>query len=118
MNLNIMTNGIVKRYSTVTESATDASGVIAFPGGRLSVLTDRLFRVERGETTDLPTQSIWYRNVSKPEFTSSDDGKKLIVKTAKLTFEYDYLKDKAAVVFPDGKRISKFERTLPGTCRT
>lgn len=118
MNLNIMTNVIVKRYSTVTESATDASGVIAFPGGRLSVLTDRLFRVERGETTDLPTQSIWYRNVSKPEFTSSDDGKKLIVKTDKLTFEYDYLKDKAAVVFPDGKRISKFGRTLPGTCRT
>lgn len=118
MNLNIMTKGIVKRYSTVTESATDVSGVIAFPGGRLSVLTDRLFRVERGETTDLPTQSIWYRNVSKPEFTSSDDGKKLIVKTAKLTFEYDYLKDKAAVVFPDWKRISKFGRTLPGTCRT
>lgn len=118
MNLNIMTNVIVKRYSTVTESATDASGVIAFPGGRLSVLTDRLFRVERGETTDLPTQSIWYRNVSKPEFTSSDDGKKLIVKTDKLTFEYDYLKDKAAVVFPDRKRISKFGRTLPGTCRT
>lgn len=118
MNLNIMTKGIVKRYSTVTESATDASGVIAFPGGRLSVLTDRLFRVERGETTDLPTQSIWYRNVSKPEFTSSDDGKKLIVKTDKLTFEYDYLKDKAAVVFLDGKRVSKFGRTLPGTCRT
>lgn len=118
LNLNIMTNGIVKRYSTVTESATDASGVIAFPGGRLSVLTDRLFRVERGETTDLPTQSIWYRNVSKPEFTSSDDGKKLIVKTDKLTFEYDYLKDKAAVVFPGGKQVSKFGRTLPGTCRT
>lgn len=118
MNLNIMTKGIIKRYSTVTESATDASGVIAFPGGRLSVLTDRLFRVERGETTDLPTQSIWYRNVSKPEFTSSDDGKKLIVKTDKLTFEYDYLKDKAAVVFPDGKRVSKFGRTLQGTCRT
>lgn len=118
LNLNIMTKEIAKRYSTVTESATDASGVIAFPGGRLSVLTDRLFRVERGETTDLPTQSIWYRNVSKPEFTSSDDGKKLIVKTAKLTFEYDYLKDKAAVVFLDGKRVSKFGRTLPGTCRT
>ena len=116
--MNIMTKGIVKRYSTVTESATDASGVIAFPGGRLSVLTDRLFRVERGETTDLPTQSIWYRNVSKPEFTSSDDGKKLIVKTDKLTFEYDYLRDKAAVVFPDGKRVSKFGRTLQGTCRT
>ena len=38
----------MKRFSVVTESATDEKNVINVPGGRISVLTNRLFRVERG----------------------------------------------------------------------
>ena len=108
----------MKRYSLITDSKTDNDHVITFPGGRISVLTDRLFRVERGETADLPTQVIWYRNFAKPDFIFEDGGRRLTVKTDKVTFVYDCVSDKAAFIFPDGRTVRKFGKTLPGTCRT
>ena len=108
----------MKRFSVVTESATDEKNIINVPGGRISVLTNRLFRVERGEPNSLPTQSVWYRNFDNPEFSASDDGKKAVIKTDAVTFVYDYSSDKASVTFKDGKKVTRFGRTLPGTCRT
>lgn len=108
----------MKRFSVVTESATDEKNIINVPGGRISVLTNRLFRVERGEPHSLPTQSVWYRNFDNPEFSASDDGKKAVIKTDAVTFVYDYSSDKASVTFKDGKKVTRFGRTLPGTCRT
>ncbi len=74
--------------------------VVTFGKYRVTVLADRLFRIEKdenGQYTDEATQSIWFRNMPKQKFSLRREGDILKIKTEKATlvlaedFENSYM---------------------------
>ena len=74
--------------------------VVTFGKYRVTVLADRLFRIEKdenGQYTDEATQSIWFRNMPKQKFSVRREGDILKIKTEKATlvlaedFENSYM---------------------------
>ena len=62
---------------------------------RITILTERLVRLEYNESgyfENSPTELVWYRNLPKPVFSSSD--KNGILKISTKYFELSYKKDK------------------------
>jgi len=100
--------------------AACAKNIILDTPYRVTVLTDRLFRVERDCYTDEATQAIWYRDFPAVDYTWESDETELRVKTKALTL---YLRKSSfpdsRVVFDDG-RVSKLDNqeNLLGTCST
>lgn len=71
---------------------------------RVTVLTDRLFRVETDEWSDEATQAIWYRDFPKVDFTWEAEGEILRIKTKRLTLELNKRCFAESVIrFTDGK---------------
>ena len=63
---------------------------------RITVLTERLVRIEyndNGMFEDYPTEYIWYRNFSKPNFEVEENESKLKITTKYFTL--NYLKNKS-----------------------
>lgn len=86
---------------------------------RVTVLKDRLIRIEKGDFTDLPSQSVWYRNSEKQNFKTESKGKELKVITDKVTFVINTSNGKFLYCIIDGKKI-KYDPDLniKGTTRT
>lgn len=98
----------------------NSENIIAYGGYRVTVLTDRLFRVERGSFTDEATQSIWYRDFPKVDYSWREEKGILIVKTAALVLSVDLHNfAESTVQFADGT-IAKLDNSenLLGTCST
>ena len=92
-------------FSWKSDSKTPAEFTIIKNRVRLSLITDRLLRVEidkKGNYTDEPTQSIICRNFAKPEYKIVPDGDVLIIITPKTIFKYDTKKEE----------MSKFEKLM------
>ena len=106
-----------------TDSKTPAEFTIIKDKVRLSVITDRLLRVEidkKGSFTDEPTQSIICRNFATPQFKVVEDGDILIIITAKTIFKYDIKNQKMlGISVRGGKNLTEFKSgNLKGTYRT
>lgn len=74
---------------------------------RITILTERLVRIEyndNGIFEDNPTECIWYRNFSKPNFTVEDNNK--ILKITTKYFTLNYIKNKSF-------KSSKFSSNKP-----
>ncbi len=88
---------------------------------RLSVLSDRILRVERsadGVFTDAPTQMVVNRNFAKPQFNVSESGGKIVVVTKCVEFRVDKRTLGVECVL-DGRTAKPSARTnLGGTART
>lgn len=87
---------------------------------RLSVLSERILRVERSEGAfcDAPTQTVFHRDFAKPQFEVTENDNKVVVTTKSAVFEVDKrtLKVRCAI---DGRTVSPSPRTnLGGTART
>jgi alpha-glucosidase (family GH31 glycosyl hydrolase) len=89
-------------YVPKIDASPNAENVVEGEGYRLTVLTDRLFRVEvdKGGFLDLPSQSVWKRNLGKVEFeVGRSEGKvEITTKRAKLVFFEGTKKYKAYVL--------------------
>lgn len=87
---------------------------------RITVLTDRLFRVECNGCTDEATQAIWYRDFPPADFTWASTGNELEIKTRALTLIIDKTSfSNSVVVFANGSRTKLDNReNLLGTCST
>lgn len=100
----------------------DKDNVILSDNYRITVLTDRLVRVERsktGEFCDEATQTVFFRNLPKVEFKTEKTGKKLVVVTNRCRFVFNAGNGKALKVVLDGKVLPLKDReNLGGTCRT
>lgn len=107
------------RFYLKTDSATKPDFIFKYDGGRISVLTDCAVRWETGAVTDLPSQRIWYRNISEPGFELERTTDKVRIKTSRALFEFDLKRNRAAVT-PNGfKCVTSFSHSaLPGTRRT
>ncbi|MBQ7652849.1 MAG: DUF5110 domain-containing protein [Clostridia bacterium] len=105
------------RYLLDVKSKTNAAQIVTFGKIRVSVITPRLIRVEKGIFRDEPTQKVWYRDFCKTEYTVDKRNGKLIVKTNEVSFEIS-AEGKVVVILGD-KRISNFKKgNLKGTART
>lgn len=98
----------------------NSGNIITHRSCRVTVLTDRLFRVERDSFTDEATQAIWYRDFPKVDFSWSGKDGVLIVRTAALTLSinlHDFAE--STIVFADGSgaKLDNSENLL-GTCST
>ena len=87
---------------------------------RISLLTSRLLRVEKGSVTDFATQTVWNRDLGKVEWEFEDRGDTCTVRTGDASFTMD--KKRGAVIsvaFPDGSTVTDFKKgNLLGTART
>ena len=58
---------------------------------RITILTERLVRLEYSENgvfEDRPTELVWYRNLTKPEFTVKNESQVLEIETKYFTLTY------------------------------
>ena len=105
----------MKRFEVPVAPACQ-DNVINWGDLRVSVLTDRLVRVETGAKTDLPTQKIWYRDLGPVTFTYDKAGDKMVVKTERIQLTVS-AKGKLGKVLLDGKEVTA-KGNLKGTART
>ncbi len=93
--------------------------VLIYSNTRISVLLDGVIRIEHGAFCDEPTQSFYKRNHGKVEFTKSENGNKVIIKTATAEFCVNISTGKPVWAKCDGL-FSKCDnkKNLKGTART
>ena len=87
---------------------------------RISLLTSRLLRTEKGSFTDLPTQTIQNRDFDNPKYTIIEDKNRINVQTDDVLFSVS-LSDGSVTYahLKDGKCVRNFgANVLPGTART
>lgn len=87
---------------------------------RISLITPRLLRTEKGSFTDLPTQTVQSRDFGEVDYKIDEEGKYLNITTDKVTFRVDTRNGRVVCVILDGKKaVTEFEKgKLPGTYRT
>ena len=87
---------------------------------RISLITPRLLRTEKGSFTDLPTQTVQNRDFCQPEYSLKEEAGCLYVTTELVSFKVDMKKGEVkAVTFKDGRTVTDFNKgRLPGTYRT
>lgn len=110
-------------FKVKTKPVTDPKYTIASGNVRISILTERLFRIEyskKGVFCDEPTQGVWFRSFDKPEFTHSVKGDKITVKTPRVEFCCNAANGECEYVRLDGgKKITDYQTgNLKGTTRT
>ena len=76
------------RFSVPLAAAKEGNAFI-FGDVRISVISDRIVRVEKGAFTDLRTQTIYCRNFSNPQFSMLKAGDKPVVATKCAQFSID-----------------------------
>lgn len=94
--------------------------VIASAHVRISLLTSRLLRVEKGCLTDLPTQTVLFRDLGIVPFSTEYRGNLCIIRTDHVVFQVNFKTGKVlGIELSDGKIVSNFRTgNLRGTART
>ncbi|MCM1306523.1 MAG: hypothetical protein NC037_03270 [Bacteroides sp.] len=107
------------RFSAELAPAKEGCAIVE-RGVRISVISDRIIRIERGDFTDKRTQTVVCRDFANTQFTSAKDGDKLVIRTKSRVFYVDLKSLDAEVEFAaDGHIAKPSNRTnLGGTART
>ena len=87
---------------------------------RISLITPRLIRIERFSFTDLPTQTVFFRNLGAVAYSWNVSGTRGTLKTDDVTFLIDLRNGKPlSAELGNGDLITDFRKgILPGTART
>ncbi len=87
---------------------------------RISLITSRLLRTEKGGFTSLPTQTVLNRDFCTPNYELSEQGKEIHIKTDDASFRVNAESGNViSVTLKDGRRVTDFKKgRLPGTART
>ena len=86
---------------------------------RISLITPRLLRTEKGAFTDLPTQMVVNRDFGEVKYSLENDGKCLTVSTDEVVFTVNLADGRVISAAFDGFTITDFNKgTMPGTART
>lgn len=86
-----------ERLIAVTHPEALKSSVILGKNFRITVLTDRLFRVETsvtGKFIDDATQSVWFRNLETPKYKAENTENTVKITTDAVTLVFDKKKRK------------------------
>lgn len=108
-----------ERLLAKTHGKANESNIIIENNVRITVLSDILIRIETGAFTDLPSQTVWYRNSDKVNFKTEKNSIILNVITDKATFAVNTKSGKFLYAVIDGVK-QKYDRdlNLKGTTRT
>lgn len=86
---------------------------------RISVLSDRILRVEKGVFIDKRTQTVVCRNFTNPQFKVSNSDDKIVITTKACAFYVDPKSLAVGVRFGNGQIVYPSNRSnLGGTART
>ncbi len=111
-----------KQLLAHTDAKTIEDNVVLSKNVRVSVLTPKMLRVEYStdsKFTDLPSQSIWYRNFGKVDFTSETKIDVLTVKTSYADYQINCHTGALKCVIINGEKCTYNEsNNLKGTTRT
>ena len=102
-----------------TQGKANDNQVVQIGDVRITVLTPRLIRVEKGGFTDLASYTVWFRKFEAPEFKTESKGKIITVETSEVIFTVKSGKP-YCVFFKDTKKTEFFskQKNLNGTRRT
>ena len=109
------------RFSVGCSSQIDKYKTLIFDNVRVSVITDRILRVERsidGVFEDRPTQVVFERNFAKTHFKYAKNDNKIVVKTQKKVFSIDTNTLEVRVKKGEKWVGEKQGKNLKGTART
>lgn len=76
-----------KQYRICVNAKADDSNVIRYGKFRFTILTDKLIRIEYGQSdfyTDLPTQMVWFRDFPKVEFQIIENTQSILIETNRV----------------------------------
>jgi hypothetical protein len=99
----------------------DEANIVFFKDFRVTVLSDRLFRIEKDKThsfTDEATQSVWFRNMPKQNFVVKADENTLRIKTGRATLVLKDTVEDSYVILSGKKLAINNKQNLLGTYRT
>lgn len=87
---------------------------------RISVLSNRIIRIEKGDFIDLCSQTVVCRNFDNPQFKITNTTNKVLIVTKTCLFEIDKTTLKTSVLFIGDKLSQTVEsrKNLGGTART
>ena len=110
-----------KHLIAKTAPLANEKNIVLFSDYRITVLADRLFRVEKDAQkifTDQATQSVWFRDLGEVEFTVKTfaDRVEVTTKAVKLVVNNDY--EKSFIVIDKKKKKLSNDGNLLGTYRT
>ena len=124
-----------KRFKIDCSPVADKKQVYVNGATRLTVITPCLLRVETQKAKhrarynpekyhrrfcNEPTQSVWFRDFEKPEFTAKEENGIVTIKTEKAEFFYSLKSHKMLKIkLADGRTVKNFKAgNLKGTSRT
>ena len=107
------------RFSTTLAPAKE-DAQITLGDIRISVITDRIIRIEKGAFTDKRTQAIMCRNFHNTQFKSAKLQNKVSIRTQLCTFTVDINTLETSVKFADSNKTASPSNAsnLGGTART
>lgn len=111
------------RFKIDCSPVAHSSHTIIRKNVRFTIITPCLLRVEtqsKGKFCDEPTQSVWFRDLEKPEFKINESRDTIEIKTTKANFLYSFKTNKMLrVKLKDGRVVTNYTAgNLKGTCRT
>ena len=114
-----MLDGHLKAH---TAPVADKENIVYFKDYRITVLSDRLFRIEKdkaGEYLDKATRVVWFRDMPKNRFSIYEDWNELQISTDLVTLSVNDEVSDCCVTFKDGnKETLDNAENLLGTDRT
>ncbi|MDY3845607.1 MAG: glycoside hydrolase family 31 protein [Eubacteriales bacterium] len=113
---------MLNRHLTVkTFPVADENNVVLWRDYRVTVLADRLFRVEKSKNKifrDEATQCVWYRNMPPQSFSVTEEKEQIRIKTKKSELILTPREKDCAVIIDGKKRKISNAQNLLGTART
>ena len=104
-----------------TRPVADEKNIVRHGAWRVTVLADRLFRIEKDKTgrfNDAATQTVWFRDAAPQVFTAEERAGKLTVKTPAATLVLGNNIAHSYVILDDVRHPLSNEGNLGGTART
>ena len=104
-----------------TEPVALNKNVVYFKDFRITVLFDRLFRIEKnanGDFSDLATQSVWFRNMPEVSYGINETESFIEIKTERVTLHLECAIEDSYVIIDDKKVPISNDGNLLGTTRT
>lgn len=91
---------------------------LIFSNVRISIITDRIIRVEKGAFADNATQMVMSRNFYKPIFKYLKDNDKVTIETKSTKFIVDLISLKVGIEINGNVEYPSSKTNLGGTART
>ncbi len=110
-----------ERLIVQTTPKAHKKNIVLWRDYRVTVLTDRLFRIEKspnGRFRDEATQAVWYRNTAPQNYKLLSDEAHAVIETEACRLILYKERGQVCVEFGDYRRSLNNHDNLLGTCRT